>query len=189
MSLKIAILGLLKTFGAMSGYDIKHRYVESVGYIWESDLSQIYRTLDRLESDEMVVSQPDPDSNRGRKIYQITPTGVQELQTWLLQDFELERMRNPAMLQVFLGKNIPPERFRAQIETYRKSFVDLDTTYDATDQMLTQLIEQGWEDAFFQRLTLQLGRRYTEMTIEWCNDVLRQLDEKSNSESIEPTED
>lgn len=47
MSLPFAILGWLHT-EPMSGYDLKKRFEQGVGYFWPVDEMQIYRTLDRL---------------------------------------------------------------------------------------------------------------------------------------------
>ena len=51
MSLKHAILGLL-TIQPMTGYELKHEAFDtSIAHFWQADQSQIYRTLDRMESD------------------------------------------------------------------------------------------------------------------------------------------
>lgn len=175
MALKFAILGLLKTFGESSGYDIKQQFTRSVSNVWEADLSQIYRTLDRLEQDNLVASQPDPDSNRGRKVYHITVRGQQSLENWLQEDYELAPIREPALLRLFFSKNISPARVVEQVQAYRAHFTEIEAGYDAIEQLLDDLIDRGWEDAFFQKLTLNLGRRYTFMTIEWCDYVLQEL--------------
>lgn len=185
MSLKIAILGLLSTFGDLSGYDIKQRFSESVGNVWEADLSQIYRTLDRLELDGQVHSTPDPTSSRGRKVYRVSPSGVAALREWLAEDFELEKVRNPAMLHTFFARHIPPDRFREQIGDFRKKIEVLADGYEEIEKQLDYYLEQGWEDAFYQKLTLQLGHRYTQMTLEWCDTVLHELDKKSKKEDSE----
>lgn len=184
MSLQYAILGLLDTFGDMSGYDLKNRFSQSVSNIWEADLSQIYRTLDRLEAAELVSATQDPDSNRGRKIYAITEAGRTDLRQWVQQDLQLETIRNPGMLQIFFSRRTPPERFRQQVIDYREKFIQLADGYDEIDQLLQGLMAQGWEDAFFQHLTLMLGKRYTDMTIDWCNDILQRLDERYNTNNI-----
>ncbi len=176
MSLQYAILGLLDSFGTMSGYDIKQRFTESVNNIWEADLSQIYRTLDRLESNELVNSIPDPSSSRGRKIYTITEQGIADLREWVQQDLILETVRNPALLQIFFARHTPPERFRQQILDYRQKFTEIGTHYEQIESMLTELIECGWEDGFYQHLTLLLGKKYVQMTIEWCDEVLERFE-------------
>ncbi len=184
MSLHHAILGLLETFGQMSGYDLKQHFSATVSNIWEADLSQIYRSLDRLEVELFVASTPDPTSGRGRKIYAITDNGRAHLHEWVQQDLQLEVIRNPALLQIFFSRHTPPERFRQQILDYRQKFIELASNYDQIETMLIDLIAKGWENAFFQHLTLLLGKHYTRSTIEWCDEVLARLDQYTTSANL-----
>lgn len=183
MSLKFAILGLLSTFGDSSGYDLKQRFTESVNNVWEADLSQIYRTLDRLERDEWVTSEADPDSNRNRKVYQITASGAAALREWLAEDYELAQIRDPALLRMFFADQISTKRLIDQVREYRAKFVELAANYDSIEQRLTELVELGWEPAVYQKFTLDLGHRYTVMTIEWCNFVLQELEQKQSNDN------
>lgn len=183
MSLHHAILGLLDSFGEMSGYDLKQRFTESVSNVWAADLSQIYRSLDHLESDQLVVSTPDPTSSRRRKIYAITDAGRADLHQWVQQDLLMETIRNPALLQIFFSKDTPPDRFRQQIHDYRAKFVGLAEEYSAIEAMLHQYIEGGWEDGFFQHLTLLLGKRYAQITIEWCDEILERYEQRQTRET------
>lgn len=184
MALKFAILGLLSTFGELSGYDIKQRFTESVSNVWEADLSQIYRTLDRLEQQELVASKPDPDSNRGRKVYHVTAQGQASLRVWLQEDYELALVRDPALLRMFFARQVPLKRLIEQVKDYRAQFVKLEGGYAAIEDILTALVQEGWEDAFYQKLTLDLGHRYTQMTIDWCDYVLDMLEEKKNQQDM-----
>ena len=184
MSLKFAVLGLLSSTGAQSGYDIKQRFSVGVRNIWEADLSQIYRMLDRLEHEELVVSEPDPDSNRGRRVYEITSNGRDQLQAWLEEDYELAVVRDPALVRLFFAARlVSPERVKQQIRDYRQKFVELTNGYEGVESYLDTYVAAGNADALFQQFTLNLGKRYTQMTIEWCDDVLQQLDHFTNNDN------
>ena len=178
MSLKFAVLGLLSTNGAQSGYDIKQSFSRGVSNVWEADLSQIYRMLERLERDELVTSERDPSSNRGRRVYQITTIGKDQLQAWLEEDYELSIVRESALVRLFFSAQLVSiERVQQQISDFRQQFVDMNADYDGIKVILNQYVDMGSRDALFQLLTLKLGERYTQMTIDWCDDVLQELDQ------------
>lgn len=189
MSLKFAILGILRNTGPQSGYDIKQHFTRGPRNIWEADLSQIYRMLDRLESDALVESQPDPDSNRGRRVYNITPDGQQCLQTWLEEDYDLPVVRDPALLRLFFARLVPVEHLRQQITDYRQKHLELEAGYSGIEHHLHGHLSAGELNALFQLLTLNLGKRYTQMTIEWCDDVLQQLDQLATNNNNQPEQE
>ncbi len=180
MSLKFAVLGILETFGPQSGYDIKRRFDFGPRHVWSADLSNIYRTLDKLEREDAVTVSPDESSTRGRKVYSITATGSQDLRDWLQSDFEIPPTREPVLLRLFFGKMIPPHRLREQIADYRNQMQELGAAFDIAEQMSEQARSFVPEDATYWQLTLNLGKRYVQTTCEWCDAVLKTLAKSDN---------
>ncbi len=180
MSIKFAILGLLETFGSQSGYDIKSGFEKGPSHIWSADLPQIYRTLNRLETDELVSVSEDDSSARGRKIYTITEAGHAELQAWLEEDFEPMTIRDPVLLRIFFGNKIPSERLRKQLTEYRDYLATLNDDYEGIETMLNGISPQHKNDAFYWLMTLDLGRRTNIVAIEWLNDYLKILEESDD---------
>jgi DNA-binding PadR family transcriptional regulator len=180
MSIKFAILGLLETFGPQSGYDIKSGFEQGPSHIWSADLPQIYRTLNRLETDELVSVSEDESSARGRKIYTITATGRSELQAWLEEDFEPITIRDPVLLRIFFGNKIPSPRLREQLTAYRDHLLSLNKEYAEIDTMLHAISSQRKDDAFYWLMTLNLGQRTNDVVIDWLNDFLHALDSRGD---------
>ena len=108
MSLKFAILGLLNVM-PMTGYDLKHQAFDAtVRHFWPADQSQIYRTLTQLAEDDLVTVTVEAQEERpDRKVYAITPAGQVTLTEWLKSDQALPTLRDPLLVQLFLGQELP----------------------------------------------------------------------------------
>lgn len=83
MSVPQTFLGLLDR-GPQHGYGLKTAYDEWFGASKELRFGQVYATLSRLDRDGLaeVVSVEAGDGPE-RKVYEITPSGVTELERWL----------------------------------------------------------------------------------------------------------
>lgn len=108
MSLKYAILGLLNVL-PMTGYDLKHQAFDAtVRHFWPADQSQIYRTLNQLASESLVTATVVAQDERpDRKVYAITAAGQAVLTDWLKTDQALPTLRDPLLVQLFFGQELP----------------------------------------------------------------------------------
>lgn len=108
MSLSYAILGLLNVM-PMTGYDLKHQAFDAtVRHFWPADQSQIYRTLNQLAAAELVTVTVEPQEERpDRKVYAITVAGQAALAEWLKSDQALPTLRDPLLVQLFFGQELP----------------------------------------------------------------------------------
>ncbi len=98
MSLRHGLLNLLSG-DPMSGYDLSQYFEYSMGNVWPAQHSQIYPELAKLVAEGLIAQTG--EGPRGRKEYQTTPEGIDELRSWL-RDTELEfSLRYPALLRVF----------------------------------------------------------------------------------------
>ena len=83
MPLSHAILGFLE-FNPMSGYDLKKYFDQSISHFWSATQSNIYKALENLEKEGMVVSEVILQEGRpNRKQYHVTEQGRAELRRWL----------------------------------------------------------------------------------------------------------
>ena len=183
MSLKFAILGILESAGPQSGYDIKSFFEEGPSYVWQADLPQIYRTLDQLEQAKHVSVEADPANARNRKVYTITQAGRDALQEWLQEDFEWLPIRNANLLRVFFGALTPPGILKQQLIAQRNQFLGVLQQYDHVKAEIEKTAEQYPEHAFYWMLTLQSGLKSMQAWSEWCDDVIRQLEDREKGQS------
>jgi len=99
MSLRHALLGLL-TAHPMSGYDLTKVFDRSVAYMWHAPHSQIYPELRRMEGDGLVTAESTRRGQRGvKRIYSITPAGVEEFRRWVSEVTMPDRVRDAQRLK------------------------------------------------------------------------------------------
>lgn len=145
MRLRHAILGLL-SHRPQSGYDLNRAFSSSIVYFWYADQSQIYRTLDRLETDGAISTRVIPQSGRpDRRVHSLTESGRAELDAWLASPLEPAMVKDPLLARVFFAARLghervdellaeAEERFRLEkeaLEAIDIDVVDLDTALKA----------------------------------------------------------
>jgi DNA-binding PadR family transcriptional regulator len=90
MAVREGLLALLRE-GPRHGYQLKTAFEAATGGVWPLNVGQVYTTLDRLERDGMVQTQPvgpagAADSGDGgqaaQRTYSLTPAGEAELRAW-----------------------------------------------------------------------------------------------------------
>jgi PadR family transcriptional regulator, regulatory protein AphA len=82
MSLEMILLGMLRK--PASGYDLKAEFESSARHFWSAELSQIYPTLQKMETRGWLKSHREP-SPRGpeRRVYRRTRSGTARYRAWL----------------------------------------------------------------------------------------------------------
>ena len=94
MALEHAILVSLSERAA-SGLDLARRFDRSIGFFWSATHQQIYKVLARMESEGWVSSTAVAQHGRpGKRVYEVTATGRDELATWLSTPMPDERFRS-----------------------------------------------------------------------------------------------
>jgi PadR family transcriptional regulator AphA len=118
MSLRNAILGLLNK-EPMNGYAIKTLFDEAINFIWQAELSQIYRELDAMEKEGLVTSSIEQQHDRpNKRVYSITESGRAGFMEWLKDapgQF-LAPKRDDFMLRFFFGSLAGDEVMRQSLE-------------------------------------------------------------------------
>ncbi len=167
-----AILGFLHDCD-MSGYDIRKRAQETVGYFWHESEGHLYPTLQRMVKSGLIKEGGASRRNaRKRKQYSITEFGKEKLKEWLATPVEEGRVRNSFLLKLFFSKKMKPavihehlerELFKRkeQMAIYKRIQDDIKNS-DKNDQH-TQL----WS------MTLDYGLRHTQCWIDWLQDSMK----------------
>lgn len=177
MALDYAILGFLN-YSPLSGYDLKKRFDNSVQHFWSADQSQIYRTLARITeqgwAEVEVIEQVDrPD----RKVYHITEAGRAELRRWLQAPIPIQEMRSAPLIQVFFAGQLSNAELlakfeeaaglmRAQLERYQQI------------PAIIHLYEEEFgtpREEFCWTLTLELGLKSTQASLEWAESIIQRI--------------
>src|SRR4030095_6499513 len=105
MSVRYGLLALLER-GPMHGYQLRAAFEASTGGTWPLNIGQVYTTLSRLERDELV--RPLPQSEAGRRRYEITAAARAELAEWFATPVSrTDRPRDELAIKLALALTTP----------------------------------------------------------------------------------
>jgi DNA-binding PadR family transcriptional regulator len=165
-----AVLGLLDTGEAQSGYDLLKRIERSIGYMWAPAKSGLYTVLGRLEAAGLVSSTTAKERGPTKALYSITATGQAELRAWLSDPtLQLTPPRDPFLLKLFFARRVAPAAAAELVAAYREEVARLLEEWEA--------LEQAEPDATgieLIPLRFALGRART--TLAWCDETLEVLE-------------
>jgi PadR family transcriptional regulator, regulatory protein AphA len=184
--LGFAILQLFSRMSA-SGYDLKDRFQSSLGRGWHAYDTQIYRELKRLEAigyttGEVVKGRSGPQ----RRIYTITPRGLQALQQWLSTPLDFTKIKDEFLLRVWTLELFPPgeaadfllraqQEWRIALQHEQAALRTLNDSYGEVDG--------GSPDAVFGRqLGIELTIAMTKARLKWVDRALKILETRTRVE-------
>jgi len=182
MNLDTILLAMLRE--PTSGYELKAAFDGSVNHFWPAELSQIYRTLKRLEKAGLLRSRMEP-SERGpdRRIYRRTAAGRRALHERLAEDPGFADERLPYISQLFFLHELEDlEATRACVEKVRRKRERQLASYLAIVKERMAAVGGSLDDAtdeeFHQYLTLEAGMNVTKARLRWCDDTIKLIDRR-----------
>jgi len=139
MSIRHGLLALLER-GPRYGYQLRTEFETATGATWPLNVGQVYTTLARLERDELVAPDGEPDAE-GRITYRITEDGRAELGTWFRSPVtRQDAPRDELAIKLALAVTTPGVDVVAVVQTQR-------TATMTTLQELTRLKGRADADA------------------------------------------
>jgi len=177
MSLKHAILGFL-SFQSLTGYDLKKAFDRSIQHFWPANQSQIYRTLAGLNEDGLVEMEVVSREDRlDMKIYHITRAGQDELHRWLATPLPVQDYREPFLIQVYFGSQIPAERLIALLENEMRAVEERLAIYTSVFGMYQQQIKSQPDPRalFLSVSTLEYGIASNRAAVEWLESLIARI--------------
>jgi DNA-binding PadR family transcriptional regulator len=176
LSLEYAILGFL-TLSPMTGYFLKTQYFDgSVSHFWPADQAQIYRTLERMAADDWVEAVVQVQTVRpSRKVYHITELGLDMLKEWLRESRPLPVERRPFLVQLYFARHLTKAELLALLRDQLRLHEEQLAIYEAIalPETAEPLMQQQLR---FGAMTLDYGRRYEQMQIEWLAAMIAQAE-------------
>ena len=169
---RYAILGAL-TVEAMSGYDIRQFFAETLKYFWVENYGQIYPMLKLLHA-ERLIRPLTKDGSSGRTVYKITACGHRALRAWLAEPARPQPRRNELLLKLFFAREASPGATAAQLAQFRQRHENLASTYAKIAHQIE--IESATDPKLPNWLaTLSYGIRVSRALLEWCGEAERAL--------------
>lgn len=181
------VLGLART--PATGYEIKQAFDSVFAHIWAAELSQIYRTLKRLEQDGCLKSRAE-SSEKGpeRRRYEITARGRKRLHGWLTSGPQVGDERHAHVAQLFfLGElrdlSATAAFLQALLDRYRRRIAALkgmEQAWRSADPSYPDRLES---EAFHSALTLQMGIQRLEALAQWAEHSLKRVRQRQAREN------
>ena len=125
MDVQTLCLGAL-TLGDATGYEIKKQFEEGpFSYFHQASFGSIYPSLGRLSDEGMVTcTAMSQDGRPDKKVYSITPLGVEALKRKLRKNPAHDRIRSEYMVMFFLADLLEGDHLREIFDDYLAYYRD-----------------------------------------------------------------
>lgn len=176
---RYVILGLLKEEN-LSGYEMKKIIDTRMSFFWQESFGQIYPELSKM-TEEGLVETSDTESKgdikRERTRYKITSRGEQELKKWMEEENEKDTVRSEFLLKMYLSTPKNVEEMRRHIIKFKEQSEERLELFNRFESQLKQMIEvhSNHKQILY---VLNLGMRQAELYIDWCEEVLKDLEKE-----------
>jgi DNA-binding PadR family transcriptional regulator len=170
VSLRYSLLGLLAE-QPRTGYELTRLFDESLLNVWPASHSQIYPELAKLAAEGLI--RQTASGARGKKVYSITPAGMDEILAWLRTEPD-HSTKNPSFLRVFFLWLMEPEDAVAFLEREELVHEAKLREFEAKAELPVRDTSREW--AF--RLALDWGVRYEREMLEWNAWARRVIEER-----------
>lgn len=177
MSLKHAILGFLWN-NALTGYDLKKAFDQSVRHFWPANQSQIYRTLAELDEQGFIEKEVIPREERlDMKVYSITEAGREELHRWLSTPLPPQDYREPALIQVYFGGKLTDEELISLLNHEIQSLEEKLTIYESIYKMNQEVIHtvQDLRASVLMVSTIEYGILSNRAGLDWLKSLVERV--------------
>lgn len=179
--LKYALLGFLN-YTPMTGYELEGWINVSTGNFWHAELSQIYKTLKKLEADQQVISHIEPQEGKpDKRIYTLTALGKADLDKWLATPIleEVDK-KDPLLLKLFFSSPTQPTdiltQLRVQLRLHQQK---LEHYRQNSPQEMLQFVAEHPDlmpNAVYWEAARRHGELYEEMYIRWIEETIKQFE-------------
>ncbi len=180
--LKYVLLGALSYRQPLTGYQVKRFIDQSAKHFWYAQTSQVYRTLDALEKDGLIVSTIEarydaPD----RRVYTITDAGHADLLAWLTQPMtEIEPTKDALLVRLFFAAQIDKDtiltQLRLQRALHQQQLTLLTTDIVAQIRESVTLNPHMQRDGLMWDITRRMGELSEEAYIRWLDETIARIE-------------
>ena len=185
MSLPHIIMGMLRN-RPKSGYELKKELDFVIHYFWETDISRIYRTLQKMEQQGWVAfERVIQENNPNKKVYSLTEIGLEELQNWLAMPGLKSNGRNPFLAQIHFSSSTPTSDLLNILEvranTMRENLQLLEERAVNHQIPIPFTPDTNQHPHFRKLLSLEYGIRRIRFELEWAEEMIELLRESNNN--------
>ncbi len=175
----MVILGLL-SHENLTGYDIKKRIDNAIGFFWKGSFGSIYPSLASLTDSGSIIKVETPDIKDGREriLYAITQTGKEQLLDWLSDTKAVNDLKYESLLKLFFGGVTDCKVSINTIESFRSEIQSSLSILRFYQNNLQSDLNNN--DHLFYYLTVSFGVETYEAYLRWCDFAVKILCERNN---------
>ncbi|MCY9590231.1 PadR family transcriptional regulator [Paenibacillus chitinolyticus] len=168
MNIEQVILGFI--YGeAMTGYELKKRFDESVAHFFGATFSGIYPALRRMEKEGLIEKEVVPQEGRPSKnIVRITEKGRQSFADYLKSPLSPGVQKSDLLVRYFFGRYAAEGQIRGWLLEERERMTD---TREGLLHMRRGALNDPETDAFRLK-TLEMGIAQIEFSLRWIDEEL-----------------
>ncbi|OXM50177.1 PadR family transcriptional regulator [Amycolatopsis thailandensis] len=185
MALRNAILAMLLD-GESSGYDLAKGFNASVANFWTATPQQLYRELDKMESQGLVAARIVEQERRpNKRLFSLTDAGATELAEFTTRVPKPTAIRDELLVQIQAVEAGDDGRIRRAVADRMAA---AETKLKRFERLRDRLLGESTEAEFFATaprvgpyLTLARGIAFEQENIRWCEQVLAVLDRRETA--------
>ncbi|QHI71707.1 PadR family transcriptional regulator [Aminipila terrae] len=171
--LEYIILGFLMR-EEMSGYDLKQWMINCTSYFFDASFGSIYPALKRLEKKGYIKSSEVVESSKFKKIYSITHMGKSHFLTWLEKPIIFSKTKQEHLVYFYFYQYLPKERAILNLKTF---IIEVESLLNQLSKEKSDVEESYNVNQYtFLYSTMVYGVNYYQFIINWCNDLLKQIE-------------
>ncbi|HEX9713713.1 MAG TPA: PadR family transcriptional regulator [Actinomycetota bacterium] len=143
MSVSMSLLAILDE-GSSYGLQLRNEFEARTGGVWPLNVGQVYTTLDRLERDDLVALQPQPEPE-GSKVYQITAAGREQLAAWFSRPSKPKTpSRDELVLKLVMISGRDAGSTAEVVQAERRAAIELLQEYTLLKRDASEDADLGW---------------------------------------------
>jgi DNA-binding PadR family transcriptional regulator len=158
IDIKFPMLGFLMD-AEMTGYDLKRRFQESVGFFYRVSDGSLYPALKKLARDKLVTMRTERRGKRARKIYAITALGRARFLKMLAEPSPPVFVHDEAQVKIYFGHH-NPESAVAHLQRMHGFNVAI---VEHLSQLVDEMENRGENP--FRKVLLKFGHQLTAYTV------------------------
>ncbi len=168
IDVKFPILGFLME-SEMTGYDLKRRFQDPIGYFYRASDGSLYPALKKLARDGLVTMRAEKHGRRARNVYAITPAGRERFLTMLREPAQPIFVFDESQVKIYFSHH-EPEAALEHLEQARRQ----DSENVRMLEWLSAAMRKNGESRF-HRIVVEIGRATLAAKVEVLSKLIAQL--------------
>lgn len=179
--LKNILLGALN-YQPLTGYQMKQFIENSAGHFWYAQISQVYRTLGKLEDEGLVTSEVEEQESRpDKRIYSITEAGRQMLRQWLAKPMtHLTPSKDELLARLFFSAQLDKETILTQLRIQRSLYAEQLTVFQEVIPAQLAYSQQHQPERARDAILWDCARRNGELGVQvmlqWLDETIQRIE-------------